>query len=35
MMKAWRVAVGLGALMLAPSAMARVCASRPGWVGLL
>ena len=25
-MKAWRVAVGLGALMLAPSAMARVCA---------
>jgi len=26
MMKAWMVAVGLGALMLAPSAMARVCA---------
>ena len=25
-MKAWRVAVGVGALMLAPSAMARVCA---------
>ena len=25
-MKAWMVAVGLGALMLAPSAMARVCA---------
>ena len=25
-MKAWVVAVGLGALMLAPSAMARVCA---------
>jgi len=25
-MKAWGVAVGLGALMLAPSAMARVCA---------
>ena len=24
MMKAWRVAVGLGALMLAPSAMARL-----------